>query len=292
MRIWIFIILTFLFSSANAASVPSFYGPVQQVSVDRANISFYRFGSGKPLVMITGHGDNINMWPSLLLKHLSEHRTIIIFDYPGIGKSTIKGEFPSSFDELTSLIQAFIKTQKLNKPDVLGFSMGGSLLLYLATQHSEDYDHLIVIGAKAGGKQTVQPSAANFNLLKNTDVSPAVVIKTLLFPASAGKQADAYINGVMQLPQENMDKTALAAQAAAVTSDNEGAGIWNDLPRIHNKILVLNGTEDILTPVQNAVMIAAAIPGAWLVQVQGAGHGVLFQEPDFAERLLGLFLQN
>jgi pimeloyl-ACP methyl ester carboxylesterase len=292
MKIWISFILVVLFSNANAASVPSFYGPVQQVSVDRANISFYRFGSGKPLVMITGHGDNMNMWPAMLLKHLSEHRTIIIFDYPGIGKSRIQGEFPDTFDELTSLIHGFIKTQKLDKPDVLGFSMGGSLLLYLTTQHGQDYDHIIVIGAKAGGKQTVQPSAANFNLLKNTDVSPAVVIKTLLFPASAGKQADAYINGVMQLPVENMDKKALAAQATAVTADNGGDGIWKELPRIQNKVLVLNGTEDILTPVQNAVMIAAAIPGAWLVQVQGAGHGVLFQEPEFGERLLELFLQN
>jgi pimeloyl-ACP methyl ester carboxylesterase len=291
MRIWIFVICMVLFSSTQAAAVPSFYGPAQQVSVNQANISFYRFGSGKPLVMITGHGDNMNMWPPLLLKQLSKHRTIIIFDYPGIGKSTINGDFPSTFEELTNLIQAFIKSQKLNKPDILGFSMGGSLLLYLATQHSDAYDHIIVIGAKAGGKQTIQPSAANFNLLKNTDVSPAVVIKTLLFPASAGKQADAYINGVMQLPQEKMDKKALAAQATAVTADNEGTGIWNDLPNIHNKILVLNGMEDVLTPVQNAVMIAAAIPGAWLVQVQGAGHGILFQEPDFAERLLELFLQ-
>jgi pimeloyl-ACP methyl ester carboxylesterase len=232
----------------------------------------------------------MNMWPPTLLKKLSAKRTIIIFDYPGIGNSTIQGNFPTSFDDLTNLVQAFIKTQNLNKPDVLGFSMGGSLLLYLATKYSDDYDHIIVIGAKAGGKQTIQPDAANFNLLKNTTLPPAQIIKKLLFPASASQQADAYLRDIMQMPEEKMDKKALEAQAVAVTADNDGDGIWNVLANIHNKTLVINGTEDILTPVQNAVLIAGAIPGAWLVQIRGAGHGVLFQEPDFGERLLQLFL--
>lgn len=94
------------------------------------------------------------------------------------------------------------------------------------------------------------------------------------------------------MPQEKMDGAALKAQGAAVNGENNGPGIWDQLPNIKNKTLVINGTDDVLTPVQNAVLIAAAIPAAWLVQIRDAGHGVLFQEPEFTSKLIELFLSN
>jgi pimeloyl-ACP methyl ester carboxylesterase len=292
MKIWLSLLSLLLAPVVYADSVPDFYGALNQININNANIAFYRFGTGKALVMVTGHGDSMNMWPPAFLKKISQHRTIIIFDYPGIGKSAIKGNYPNSMEQMSNLVSAFIKNQKLAKPDVLGFSMGGSLVLYMATLHSSDYDHVIVIGAKAGGKKTVAPLPKYFNMLKDPSIPLPVAIKTLLFPASADKEADAYIKDISQMPPEKMDKTALEAQAVAVSAENNGTGIWKQLTNIQNKILVLNGMQDVLTPVQNAVMIAAAIPGAWLVQVRGAGHGVLFQEPDFTANLLELFLSS
>jgi pimeloyl-ACP methyl ester carboxylesterase len=291
MKVWILIVSLLLASLARAASVPEFYGQSQQAKVNDAVFSYYRFGSGKPLVMVTGHGDNMNMWDPILLKELSQRHTIIIFDYPGIGASTEK-KYPNSFAQLSTLIQAFIKTQALTKPDILGFSMGGSLVLYMATQYSGGYDHVIVIGAKAGGKKTTQPDPKYFNMLKDPNVPLAVAIKTLLFPSTADKEADAYLKDISQVPPEKMDGAALKAQAEAVTAENNGDGIWDQLSNIKNKLLVINGTEDLLTPVQNATLIASAVPGAWLVQVEGAGHGVMFQKPEFSGKLIELFLDN
>lgn len=154
------------------------------------------------------------------------------------------------------------------------------------------FGHIMVIGAKAGGKKTVVPQAKYFNMLSDASMSPSVAIKTLLFPPTAGKQADAYLKIVANLPQEKMNGVALKAQERAVDSENNGPGIWDQLPNIKNKTLIMNGTDDVLTPVQNAVMIASSIPAAWLVQIQGAGHGVLFQEPEFIGDLVELFLSS
>ena len=291
MKVWILIVSLLFSPLAYAATIPAFYGQPHQAKVNDAVISYYRFGTGKPLVMVTGHGDNMNMWDPILLKELSRQHTIIIFDYPGIGASTEK-KYPNSFEQLSNLIQAFIITQALTKPDILGFSMGGSLVLYMATQNSGSYDHVIVIGAKAGGKKTIQPDPKYFDMLKDPNVPLAVAIKTLLFPVTADKEADAYIKDISLLPPEKMAGAALTAQAEAVTAENNGDGIWNQLANIKNKLLVLNGTEDLLTPVQNAGLIAAAVPGAWLVQVEGAGHGVMFQKPEFSGQLIELFLDN
>ena len=34
-----------------------------------------------------------------------------------------------------------------------------------------------------------------------------------------------------------------------------------------------------ITPARNAVLMAAVVPGAELVRVPGAGHGLMYQDP-------------
>lgn len=117
-----------------AGGVPEFYGSMKQVTLGDKTITYYRFGAGKPLVLITGHGDSMTMWHPEFLKKVSANHQVIMFDYPGIGDSTTTGNYPKTMDELAQLVQSFIATQKLTKPDLLGFSMGGSLLLYMTTR--------------------------------------------------------------------------------------------------------------------------------------------------------------
>ncbi|VVC75739.1 2-succinyl-6-hydroxy-2, 4-cyclohexadiene-1-carboxylate synthase [Aquicella siphonis] len=292
MKNWLLILFMLIGSISYAGSVPTFYGPMKKANMGNASISYFRFGHGKPLLLMTGHGDTMMMWHPAFLKQLSKNHEIIMFDYPGIGKSSIQGAYPNRMEQLSSLIRSFMKAQKLHKPDMLGFSMGGSLLLYMTANNGVDFDHVIVVGAKAGGKKTVTPDPKYFNMLSDPSISPDVAVKTLLFPADAAKQADAYLKIVSGLPQEKMDGAALKAQAEAVTDENTGPGIWDQLPGIKNKVMVLSGTDDVLAPVQNAVLITEAIPGAWLVRIQGAGHGILFQDPEYMSEIIELFLKS
>jgi pimeloyl-ACP methyl ester carboxylesterase len=54
--------------------------------------------------------------------------------------------------------------------------------------------------------------------------------------------------------------------------------------------LVITGTEDIAVPVANSLIIAQKIPGSWLVQIKGAGHGLMYQYPDKLSKVLQTFL--
>lgn len=287
------IILFFLVYSSTsiALSMPSFYGELKKVNVDGAIIAYYRFGQGTPLIMIPGHGDSMTTWHPALLQKLMQTHELVIFDFPGIGKSSLAGPYPDSIFKLVNLVHQFVKTQKFNKPNLLGFSMGGSVLLMLATVYGQAYGNLIAVGGKAGGPATVAPEKKYFAMLSNPKISPAKAVKTLLFPHDAQTQADHYLQAVMQLPQEAMNKAALQAQAKAVSDENHGPGIWDQLPKIKNNVLILNGTQDVLTPVINAQRISNAIAGSWLIRMKGAGHGVLFQEPDYCVKIINLFLQ-
>jgi pimeloyl-ACP methyl ester carboxylesterase len=56
--------------------------------------------------------------------------------------------------------------------------------------------------------------------------------------------------------------------------------------------MVVTGTEDIISPPANAFMLASRIPGSWLVQFKGAGHGLMYQYPEKLARIIVTFLET
>ena len=44
--------------------------------------------------------------------------------------------------------------------------------------------------------------------------------------------------------------------------------------------LVVTGTDDIVRPPANSIMLAEKIPGAWPVQTRDVGHGLMYQYPE------------
>ncbi|HEU0144360.1 MAG TPA: alpha/beta hydrolase, partial [Nitrososphaera sp.] len=55
--------------------------------------------------------------------------------------------------------------------------------------------------------------------------------------------------------------------------------------------LVITGTDDNdYVPHENSLVIAGKVPGAWLVQIENAGHAVMDQYPDEINKILQTFL--
>jgi hypothetical protein len=69
-------------------------------------------------------------------------------------------------------------------------------------------------------------------------------------------------------------------------------GTCNTLSNITHPTLVIVGTEDMLTPPSNSLMIAEKIPAAWLVQIRNAGHGLINQYPDKFSKIVATYLQT
>jgi pimeloyl-ACP methyl ester carboxylesterase len=70
---------------------------------------------------------------------------------------------------------------------------------------------------------------------------------------------------------------------------------WTDacdeLAKKAKPTLVITGTDDnLLVPHENSLVIAGKIPGAWLVQIKDAGHGVMVQYPEENGKIVNTFL--
>jgi pimeloyl-ACP methyl ester carboxylesterase len=70
-------------------------------------------------------------------------------------------------------------------------------------------------------------------------------------------------------------------------------GACDELAKIAKPTLVITGTDDNdYQPHRNSLIIAGKIPGAWLIQIENAGHAVMSQYPDEINKILQTFLST
>jgi pimeloyl-ACP methyl ester carboxylesterase len=106
---------------------------------------------------------------------------------------------------------------------------------------------------------------------------------TLLFPAAYRSADPAYAES-FPIPTERMSTAAIGLQDRAI---GEWQGVWNGLKSITAPTLFVTGADDVIAPARNAKLMAAVVPGAELEEVPGAGHGLMYQDP---QKLAGVVM--
>ncbi|MGB9169320.1 MAG: alpha/beta hydrolase [Nitrososphaeraceae archaeon] len=69
-------------------------------------------------------------------------------------------------------------------------------------------------------------------------------------------------------------------------------GKWDINQKIRNPTLVISGLNDAVISSENSLIIAAKIRGSWLFQINGAGHGLMYQYPEQFTGIVKTFFEN
>ncbi len=101
-------------------------------------------------------------------------------------------------------------------------------------------------------------------------------------------------NGLDSIPksEEIISSKTLVKQFNAVEdwlAANWG-GTCEQLQKIAVPTLVITGSEDVLVPSKNSLLIAEKVNKAWLVQINGAGQGLMYPYPEQLTGIVTLFL--
>ena len=121
-------------------------------------IYFEEAGAGIPLVCLHTAGSDARQWRYLLAdEEFARHFRIIAFDMPWHGKSNPPENWDGSEYQLTTArytqtIRAFCAALDLDRPVVMGCSIGGRIVLNLAIDHASEFRALI--GLEAADFQT------------------------------------------------------------------------------------------------------------------------------------------
>ena len=180
---------------------------------------------------------------------------------------------------------------KIRKPvDVLGLSMGGFIAQELALLHPQMVNKLIIFASSCGGNYAIPPQVSPKVMkgMLNGNASQEEFLSTL-FPEKWIQDNMDYINrSIVSLTGKAL-REILYEQANA---NLKWRGTCDRLSNLKIPTLVLTGTNDITSPPANSLAIAQRIPGAWLVQLSGGGHGLMFQYPETVSNIINLFLST
>jgi pimeloyl-ACP methyl ester carboxylesterase len=260
---------------------------VKMVKVGDIDIAYKTFGHGEPLILIMGYTGTMDIWSPKVLNEFAKYYQVIIFDNRGMGLTSV-GNKEFTIDLFGNDTAGLLDALNIKKANVLGWSMGTEIALSLTIGRPDKVDKLVLYAADCCFKTSVQPSPDVIKSVSSEDAGDKMAALRTLFPEKwlvENQDPRKYFPKITEVAL----KESIARQTKAM---NDWDGVCDRLPTITQPTLLITGTDDILTPPQNSLNMVQKIPGAWLVQIEGGGHGMMFQYPKkFTEAVL-VFLRD
>lgn len=241
-----------------------------------------------PLLMITGYGGLMEMWPPAMIEPLTCGRRAIVFDNRGLGHST-SSDRDYSIELFADDTLALLNVLNIERAHVLGWSMGSFVAQELALRHPRRVDKLILLAGSCGGSEAVWPDDTVWQSLTDLSGSLDERVQRMfsnLFPP-AWLQENPAPSAYFPPITAPVDDRNLLRQAGVLKT---WAGSWSRLSDLTAKTLIIAGTQDAVIPPENADLLAKGMPNAEVVRIHDGGHGFFFQHPARTAATIAAFL--
>ena len=123
---------------------PLLTAPAADASFDAGSLHVERYGTGDAVVLLPGLAGGTWEW-SGIIRHLAPAHTVYAISLPGFdGRAAAK---PPLFDRVTADVWSILEAQKIDRPVVIGHSLGGTLAIALGEQHADRLRGIVAIDA-------------------------------------------------------------------------------------------------------------------------------------------------
>jgi len=175
--------------------------PGKFIEVDGHRIHYVERGQGRPLLFVHGlGGTQFHFRP--LFPELEKEFRLIAVDRPGSGYSTRNGLAPASPKEHAAFLARLIDRLGLERPLVVGHSLGGAVSLALALDHAEKIAGLALLSPLTQREGKVAPEFAALYI--PSPFKRRLIAHTVAIPGSVkmAQQTLAFIFGPQQPPAD------------------------------------------------------------------------------------------
>jgi pimeloyl-ACP methyl ester carboxylesterase len=225
-------------------------------------------GGGRALVYLHPAG-GVRWTPALEI--LSRAHTIHMPTFPGFDGTALV-ESLKSRQALARLVGDYIHEEVGQACDVMGCSFGGAVALWLAIDHPQCVDHLVL--ECPGGLQTIDPALR---------ANPHAFYKALF----AHPENVSYERKPEHIEAQN--RSMLAHYGAQDGMDSQ---LVEALGRIRATTLILHGTEDRVISADTMRILKGRLERAFLIYVWDAAHNIEVDQPARLAGLVQSFLER
>ncbi len=251
---------------------------------DGVRLAYAKVGRGPPLVRAPTWLNHLEydwqspLWRHILRRFASEH-TLIRADARGNGLSDWEVD-EISFDLWVSDLETVIDAVGLPRFPLLGVSQGCAISIAYAVRHPERVSRLVLYGGFALGASKRSPAAreklkamATLVRLEWGADNPAIrhMFATEFYPDAPKEVLDSY--------GERQRITTTGECAARYLETTGDIDVTDLLHKVAVPTLVMHRRGDLRQPIELGRQMAAGIPGARFVALEGRNHIPLEGEP-------------
>lgn len=256
-----------------------------------ATIHYEVEGDGPPVLLIQGTGIAASGWRRQV-DGLRDRYCCAVFDNRGVGRSG-PADRTLSVAQMVADAGAVLGELGWSRAHVVGHSLGGLIAQELALRMPSRIRSLALLCTMRSGRDIARPSLAT------------IVLGLRMYVGSKRMRRLAALGSIVPRRLDPaIDRDALAAEFAAIFGRDlavQPAVSWRQIramaahvpadlaPLAGIPTLVVAGDDDRIVPPALTRALAAAIPGARLVEVENAGHAVILHD---APRINGLLADH
>jgi monooxygenase len=261
--------------------------PGQFTTVDGVRAYYRVRGSGPALVLLHGLGSSHLTW-SAVEDAFAQRFTVYELDLPGFGYSDKPFLYTSARQE-AAFVDDFLGSLGVERATVIGHSMGGDVALWLAVEHPERVDRLVLVNIAEVGE-----AAAVFRVAA-TPVLGDVFLKTTTTPLTLGAMlANPYVQKQMVTPRLADEYARIywtpGARRALIdlarSYEVDRAALRAEIPSVHAPVLIVWTDADPYFPVSVARDLHDLLPTAEVEVIHDAGHLPQEEQPETFESVV------
>jgi class 3 adenylate cyclase/pimeloyl-ACP methyl ester carboxylesterase len=252
---------------------------------DGARLAYAVAGRGPPLVKAANYLNHLDFdWHSPVWRHwmeaLTADRCLVRYDERGTGVSDWAVE-DLSFEAFVRDLEAVADAAGLERFVLLGISQGCAVSAAYAVRHPERVSHLVLCGGyakgwrKRGSAEEIERREALLTLVRQGwgQDNPAFrQVFTWLYIPEASPEQMRWFNDLQRV-------SASPENALRILRATGEIDVRLLLPQVRVPTLVLHSRGDAVVPFEEGRELAALIPGADFVPLEGRNHLLLEGEP-------------
>ena len=237
---------------------------------DGVNLAVSTMGAGPPLVIVPSWISHLELDQGELVdpsffERLASSNVLIRYDKRGMGLSARNvGDY--SLEAQVRDLHAIIEKLQLRGVTIFGSSQGGPISIAYAVEHAENVSRLILYGTYHYIPAEVQKTLGAVLPLLRTDwvgLGTAPLLE-MFVPGASPEMREFFA--------EYQREAANGEDAAAILEALAGYNVTELLPQVRAPTLVLHRRDDNVVGIQQGREIAARIPNARLVPLDGKIH--------------------
>ena len=258
---------------------------------DGVQLAYSTLGKGPPIVIVSNWLTHLELDFQMpmrrsLIEMLARNYQVIRYDARGSGLSERMVEefsIEASLTDLTTVINEL----DLKRVSFVGQSQGAAIAALFAARNPEMVEKLVLSGGYARGRRM----RGSKGQIAESDAFITMIRE------GWGKELDSYVRmfGAFFMPDANTDQLAAFTNLQRKATPPENAAriqlaidsidISEELSKVSAPTLVLHVREDARAPFDEGRRLAAGIPNARFVPLEGRNHFILANDPSFKRYL-------